>query len=139
MSQVVFLSLHPGGAAIILKQAGTVRTRLSNRFGQTLTVADTDEFHKATTEFKKYHSLELHQLSPGRQSQRPHRPQHPRRINKPGGKITTAAASALETDAEKQVPHVTLCVSYSDLVKAAEAVLLRKSLIYISISAHYKL
>ncbi|KAF2645319.1 mitochondrial cytochrome-like protein b2 [Massarina eburnea CBS 473.64] len=106
-----FLMKHPGGAAILLKQAGT----------------------DATREFAKYHPLSYVNDLP------------------PGSLLGAIDANTLgnlrspkeetltplkTSDTDKEIPHVTLCVTCPDFEAAAKAVLPRKSYIYASGSAN---
>ncbi|KAF2738944.1 hypothetical protein EJ04DRAFT_509116 [Polyplosphaeria fusca] len=106
-----FLGNHPGGAAVLMKQAGS----------------------DATTEFKKYHPLEYVNQLPPEAHLGAIDPNTFGNLRAPKDAETNDPASANE---EERVPHVTMCVSCPDFEKAAKAVLPRKSYIYASTSAN---
>ncbi|KAJ4368359.1 hypothetical protein N0V83_006716 [Neocucurbitaria cava] len=107
-----FLSDHPGGAPIILRNAGT----------------------DATEEFKKYHPLSyLNDYLPADALVGSVDPNTFGQLRQPKEE---KAAPASETDDSKEVPHVSLCVAATDFEKAAKAVLPHKSYIYASGSAN---
>ncbi|KAF2793193.1 mitochondrial cytochrome-like protein b2 [Melanomma pulvis-pyrius CBS 109.77] len=106
-----FLSKHPGGAAILLKQAGS----------------------NATTEFKKYHPLDyVNDLPPGSLLGAID-PNTLGKLNAPKESISKPSESV---DLDKEIPHLSLCVSCPDFERAAKAVLPHKSYIYASTSAN---
>ncbi|CAO2654947.1 Nn.00g116800.m01.CDS01 [Neocucurbitaria sp. VM-36] len=107
-----FLSDHPGGAPIILRNAGT----------------------DATEEFKKYHPLDyLNDYLPADALLGSIDPNTFGQLRQPKKE---KAAPASETDDSKELPHVSLCVSATDFEKAAKAVLPHKSYTYASTSAN---
>ncbi|KAF1965226.1 mitochondrial cytochrome-like protein b2 [Bimuria novae-zelandiae CBS 107.79] len=106
-----FLSKHPGGAAIILKQAGT----------------------DATEEFKKYHPLDYVRDLPEGSVVGAINPNTLAKLRKPK-EVNAAPAQSADTD--KEIPHVSLCVSCPDFERAARAVLPHKSIVYASTSAN---
>ncbi|KAJ4301817.1 hypothetical protein N0V90_003912 [Kalmusia sp. IMI 367209] len=106
-----FLPKHPGGAAIILKQAGT----------------------DATEEFKKYHPLDyVNDLPEGSVVG----PIDPNTLGKLRAPREANAAPAETADTAKEIPHLSLCVSCPDFETAARAVLPHKSIVYASTSAN---
>ncbi|KAF1992962.1 mitochondrial cytochrome-like protein b2 [Amniculicola lignicola CBS 123094] len=109
-----FLLDHPGGAVVLLKNAGT----------------------DATTEFKKYHPLTYVKQLPAGSDLGPINPNTRTKLNKPK---ESTRPPADEFEAEKQIPHVSLCVSCPDFEKVAKSVLPRKSYTYASTSANYGL
>ncbi|KAF2277358.1 uncharacterized protein EI97DRAFT_432236 [Westerdykella ornata] len=109
-----FLSRHPGGAAILLKQGGT----------------------DATNEFKKYHPLTYVNDLPPNSLLGPIDPHTFGQLRQPKPEKPTPAA---EANAEKEVPHVSLCIATTDFETAAKAVLPHKSYVYASTSANYGL
>lgn len=107
-----FLSKHPGGAAIILRNAGT----------------------DATTEYKKYHSLDyLKDHLPPDADLGPIDPNTFGNLRQPKPETTTGPSDA---EPSNEVPHVSLCVSTTDFEKAAKVALPHKSYIYASGSAN---
>ncbi|PSN61780.1 mitochondrial cytochrome-like protein b2 [Corynespora cassiicola Philippines] len=106
-----FLGKHPGGAATILKQAGS----------------------DATDEFKKYHPLDYVNDLPPNSLLGPIDPNTFAHLRTPK---PPKAAPPSETEAPKQLPHVSLCVSALDFEKAAKVVLPHKSFVYASTSAN---
>ncbi|KAH7398495.1 mitochondrial cytochrome-like protein b2 [Pyrenochaeta sp. MPI-SDFR-AT-0127] len=107
-----FVSEHPGGAPIILRNAGT----------------------DATEEFKKYHPLDyLNDYLPPNALLGPIDPNTFGELREPKKEV---AKTASETDGAQEVPHVSLCVSTTDFEKAAKVVLPHKSYIYASTSAN---
>ncbi|OAL04077.1 hypothetical protein IQ06DRAFT_375085 [Phaeosphaeriaceae sp. SRC1lsM3a] len=107
-----FVSDHPGGAPIILRNAGS----------------------DATEEFKKYHPLSyLNDYLPSDALLGPIDPNTFGQLRQPKNE-TPARAS--ETDSSKEVPHVSMCVTANDFEKAAKAVLPHKSYVYVSTSAN---
>ncbi|KAF2682155.1 mitochondrial cytochrome-like protein b2 [Lentithecium fluviatile CBS 122367] len=106
-----FLSKHPGGAAIILKQAGS----------------------DATEEFEKYHPLDyINDLPDGS----PLGPIDPNTLGKLRARKDQTSASASSANEENEIPHVSMCVSCPDFEKAAKVVLPLKSYVYASTSAN---
>ncbi|PVH95688.1 L-lactate dehydrogenase [Periconia macrospinosa] len=102
-----FLQKHPGGAAIILKQAGT----------------------DATKEFEKYHPLDyVNDLPAGSLLG----PIDPNTL----GKLSKQKAPVSNTKSSEELPHISLCVSCPDFKRAAKVVLPRKSYVYASTSAN---
>ncbi|KAF1846541.1 mitochondrial cytochrome-like protein b2 [Cucurbitaria berberidis CBS 394.84] len=107
-----FLSEHPGGAPIILKNAGT----------------------DATEEFKNYHPLDyLTDYLPSDALVGPINPNTFGQLRQPEKE---KAAPVSDIDDSKEVPHLSLCVTASDFEKAAKAVLPHKSYTYASTSAN---
>ncbi|KAF2750147.1 mitochondrial cytochrome-like protein b2 [Sporormia fimetaria CBS 119925] len=106
-----FLSQHPGGAAILIKQAGM----------------------DATNEFKKYHPLDYIKQLPPNSLKGTVDPNTFGKLRQPKPETDTPVS---ETDTEHSVPHVSLCVSTPDFEKAAKAVLPNKSWVYASASAN---
>ncbi|KAF2263300.1 mitochondrial cytochrome-like protein b2 [Lojkania enalia] len=106
-----FLSKHPGGAAILLKQSGS----------------------DATTEFKKYHPLDYVNDLPPRSCLGAIDPNT-------FGSLTRRKdledRPSSEANTGQKIPHISLCVSCLDFEKAAKAVMPRKSYIYASTSAN---
>ncbi|KAL5117903.1 hypothetical protein ACEQ8H_004222 [Pleosporales sp. CAS-2024a] len=107
-----FMSEHPGGAPIILKNAGT----------------------DATEEFKKYHPLDY--LKDYLPADALLGPVDPNTFGQLRQIKDERAAPASETDSTKELPHVSMCVTATDFEQAAKAVLPRKSFIYASTSAN---
>ncbi|KAF2129386.1 mitochondrial cytochrome-like protein b2 [Dothidotthia symphoricarpi CBS 119687] len=107
-----FLSEHPGGAAIILKNAGT----------------------DASREFKMYHPLDY--LRDNLSSNSLLGPVDPDTFGQLRQPKEEKAALGEDLDSSKEIPHVTLCVSTPDFENAAKAVLPHKSYIYASGSAN---
>ncbi|KAL5447732.1 hypothetical protein PMIN06_007388 [Paraphaeosphaeria minitans] len=106
-----FLPNHPGGAAIILKNAGT----------------------DATEEFKKYHPLDyVNDLPKGSLVGSINADT----LGKLRKKKEVNAAPTQSADTDKEIPHLTMCVSCPDFEKAARAVLPHKSIVYASTSAN---
>ncbi|ORY19048.1 L-lactate dehydrogenase [Clohesyomyces aquaticus] len=106
-----FLGQHPGGAAILLKQAGS----------------------DATTEFKKYHQLEYVNDLPARSDLGPVDPNTLAQLRVPKD---TEAKPASETDSDNKIPHVSMVISAPDFETVAKAVLPHKAWIYASSSAN---
>ncbi|KAF2709000.1 mitochondrial cytochrome-like protein b2 [Pleomassaria siparia CBS 279.74] len=106
-----FLSKHPGGAAMLLKQAGS----------------------DATNEFKKYHPLDYVNHLPSGSLLGPMDPNTLSKLNVQDEERSTPPGSAKE---ENKLPHVSLCVSCPDFEAAAKLVLPHKSYVYASGSAN---
>ncbi|KAF1955897.1 mitochondrial cytochrome-like protein b2 [Byssothecium circinans] len=106
-----FLGKHPGGAAIILKQAGT----------------------DATQEFEKYHPLSYVDDLPTGSLIGTIDPNTLGNLRTKKKEISSPVSAA---DTSKEIPHVTLCVSCPDFEVAAKAVLPHRSYIYASTSAN---
>ncbi|KAH7088849.1 FMN-dependent dehydrogenase-domain-containing protein [Paraphoma chrysanthemicola] len=107
-----FISEHPGGAPIILRNAGT----------------------DATEEFKKYHPLDYlkHYLP----SDALLGPVDPNTFGQLRQTKDETAKKPSETDNATEAPHVSMCVSTNDFQQAAKAVIPHKSYIYASTSAN---
>ncbi|KAL6710366.1 hypothetical protein ACN47E_009312 [Coniothyrium glycines] len=107
-----FMSEHPGGAPIILKNAGS----------------------DATEEFKKYHPLSyLQDYLPADALLGPVDPETLGQLRQVKQETSTKPSDA---DPSRELPHVSLCVSATDFEQAAKAVLPHKSYIYVSGSAN---
>ncbi|KAF7680838.1 l-lactate dehydrogenase [Alternaria burnsii] len=108
-----FLSEHPGGAPIILKNAGS----------------------DATEEFKKYHPLSY--LDDYLPKDAFLGPVDPNTFGQLRQIKSEESAKPSETDPNSdEIPHVSLCVSTTDFEAAAKAVLPHKSYVYASGSAN---
>ncbi|KAF2627205.1 mitochondrial cytochrome-like protein b2 [Macroventuria anomochaeta] len=107
-----FLPEHPGGAPIILKNAGT----------------------DATDEFKKYHPLSY--LKDYIDQKSVLGPIDPNTLGQLREPQKEEAKMPSETNTSPGIPHVSLCVSTPDFEIAAKAVLPHKSYIYASGSAN---
>jgi L-lactate dehydrogenase (cytochrome) len=123
-----FMHEHPGGAPIILKNAGTVSTQ-THRLERNLT-SEQD----ATEEFKKYHPLDY--LNDYLPADALLGPVDPNTFGQLRQNKDERAAPASETDTSKELPHLSMCVSSTDFQQAAKAVLPHKSYIYASTSAN---
>ncbi|KAH7116245.1 mitochondrial cytochrome-like protein b2 [Dendryphion nanum] len=108
-----FLPQHPGGAAILLKQAGT----------------------DATNEFKKYHPLEYVQDLPPASLLGSIDPNTFAKLLTTKETTSTPGSELSQNDSSK-IPHISLCVSTIDFERAAQKVLPHKSFIYASTSAN---
>ncbi|KAH9882047.1 hypothetical protein J1614_001218 [Plenodomus biglobosus] len=107
-----FLSKHPGGAAIILRNAGT----------------------DATEEYKKYHSLNyLRDHLSADADLGPIDPNTFGNLRQPKPETTSNPSDA---EASEGIPHVSLCVSTTDFEKSAKVALPHKSYVYASGSAN---
>ncbi|KAF2108048.1 mitochondrial cytochrome-like protein b2 [Lophiotrema nucula] len=106
-----FLSKHPGGAATLLKQAGS----------------------DATTEFKKYHPLDYVNDLPPEAHLGAIDPNTLGQLIKPKEQQDKPVG---EASSDNELPHLSMCVSCPDFEKAAKTVMPRKSFIYVSTSAN---
>lgn len=124
-----FLDKHPGGRAILLKQAGAVSivappiSTESNR----LTCLAQD----ATIEFDKIHSLEIVEDLPEGSYLGELDPSTARALNVPASGDATAAAVD-----SKAVAPLSMCVRASDFCAEAQKVLNKRSWIYVTSSAN---
>jgi L-lactate dehydrogenase (cytochrome) len=124
-----FLSKHPGGAAIILKQAGSVCSDVSKDLCQ----FRVDTVQDATEEFSKYHPLDyVNDLAEGSLLG----PIDPNTLGELTAWKEENAIPAAIADPAKEIPHVSLCISCPDFEKTAKAVLPHKSYVYASTSAN---
>ena len=126
-----FVPEHPGGATILLKQAGSVRFQYVHHNKQ-----QANATQDASTEYAKYHSPDIvNDLPPGSCLGNID-PNTLSSLATPKGLDRSEVQKATAQSDEGQVPHVTLCVRASDFEAAAKATLPNKSWIYASSSAN---
>ncbi|KAI1504067.1 FMN-dependent dehydrogenase-domain-containing protein [Biscogniauxia marginata] len=108
-----YLSRHPGGPAILLKQSG----------------------QDATAEFRKIHSPDVLQYLPKENYLGEVDPATLESLPI-SSQLTNGVASPASMEGRAGPPHISLCVSLPDFENAAAAVLSKKALSYVSSSAN---
>ncbi|KAI0160183.1 mitochondrial cytochrome-like protein b2 [Xylariaceae sp. FL1272] len=140
-----YLDQHPGGAAILLRQGGTVRSipstssssvnkRSADRGAK---VQTKQQIQDATTEFRKIHGLDVLEYLP-KNARIGSIDAEARATLRAALPLTGASSDASPTAGNKaqKVPHIATIVSPVDFEAAARLVLPNDSYTYISGSAH---